>query len=108
MTKRFVTAAASLAMLAAVHAFAQSTGGTPTAPLNPPRAGSMPMGKAAIAGSNAVGEASRNPALGAANGAAAAQAKALNSKTPELPPQPRTTQPNKDYAGGTVAPAGGP
>jgi hypothetical protein len=97
-----------LAALAAFPAVAQSTGGTAPGTMTPPIPGNVPA-KAAIAGSPAIGETSRDPGLAATNRASEATtikpAPVPETTPPEQPP-PQEKHPNKNYAGSTVAPAG--
>ncbi len=100
---RLVFALAGIVL--AMPAYAQSSGGVAPGTMTPPVPGSIPSPKAAIAGSSAVGEASRDPGLAATERASSAQQTTTPAPVPDQSPPP-ATQPNKNYAGNTVKPAG--
>jgi hypothetical protein len=104
---KFAVLILGLACTASIPANAQSIGGSASGTMTPPAPGTLLPAKAAITGSPAVGDATRDPGLATAHRSSSAQP-AVPASAPEAtqPPQPQT-EPNKNYAGGTVAPKDG-
>jgi hypothetical protein len=99
---KFIVLITGLACATVFSAHAQSIGGSAPGTMTPPIPGSVPPAKSAIAGSPAVGDATRDPGLAAANRSSSRQSTTPATVPVETPPP--KTQPNKNYAGSTVAP----
>jgi hypothetical protein len=102
---KFIVLIAGLACVTVLSVRAQSIGGSAPGTMTPPLPGDVPPAKSAIAGSPAVGDATRDPGLAAANRSSSPQSTTPVTAPAETPPP--ITQPNKNYAGGTVAPKDG-